>query len=336
MRVPSLAPDIPRQPLLAGEAGIDNGQVVVRSTNRPAHRVEGGSLPPADLAAVLARFDGRTLIAEVEIGGKKVDPEETAALARALDAAGWIDDPERPAGRPGLEVILELEDEVEKLSRASIFVNPFWMTCLAANDAKALPRKLATGMVIENWHFLFRESYFDAPVLSYVGNREVRLLLNEFFHEENGHDEILLKTLNHAGLSRADMLDAIPLPETMALCNALAFWAHNDPLFFFVTLGLLEGQGVKHDSFIEACERCGYEEEFVGPLRTHANINLGAGHGNLTRAIFRAIPLIDPAAEARLRHQLPLFVRLYDDFYTGVWRHYTSDAPLLRRVSEYR
>ena len=37
--------------------------------------------------------------------------------------------------------------------------------------------------------------------------------------------------------------------------NALAYWAHSDPLFFFSTLGLLEGQGMKHDSFIEACER---------------------------------------------------------------------------------
>ena len=137
-------------------------------------------------------------------------------------------------------------------------------------------------MVIENWHFLFRESYFDAPVLSYVPNTAVGLLLNEFFSEEYGHDEILMKSLNAVGLTREDMRDAIPLSETMGLCNALAYWAHNDPLFFFATLGLLEGQGMKHDSFIEACERTELPDAFVGPLRTHANINIGAGHGNLT------------------------------------------------------
>ena len=197
-----------------------------------------------------------------------------------------------------------------------------------------LPKRLAIGMVIENWHFLFRESYFDAPVLSYVPNTQVRLLLNQFFSEEYGHDEILLKSLNFVGISREDMADAIPLPETMGLCNALSYWAHNDPLFFFTTLGLLEGQGMKKDSFIEACERCDLPEGFVAPLRIHANINIDAAHGNLTRAIFKEIPCLDYETVSRLKRQIPLFVELYDNFYTGVFRYYTSDAPLLRRVSE--
>jgi hypothetical protein len=188
-------------------------------------------------------------------------------------------------------------------------------------------------MVIENWHFLFRESYFDAPVLSYVPNTAVRLLLNKFFQEENGHDEILMKALNFVGLSRADMSDAIPLPQTMGLCNALAYWAHNDPLFFFATLGLLEGQGMKQDSFIDACERAELPAPFIEPLRIHANINLGAGHGNLTRLIFQQIPLIDELTVNRLKAQIPLFVEIYDAFYAGVWRYYSSDEPLLRRVS---
>jgi hypothetical protein len=189
-------------------------------------------------------------------------------------------------------------------------------------------------MVIENWHFLFRESYFDAPVLSYVPNTPIRLLLNEFFSEEYGHDDLLLASLNAVGISRGDMHDAIPLPETMALCNALAFWAHTDPVFFFATLGLLEGQGMKHDSFIEACERAELPDNFVEPLRKHSNINLGAAHGNLTRAIFRQMSVLDADSVSRMKRQVPLFVGLYNAFYMGVWRHYTSPGPLLRRVSE--
>jgi hypothetical protein len=158
--------------------------------------------------------------------------------------------------------------------------------------------------------------------------------MNRFFGEEYGHDEILLKSLNAVGLSREDMRDAIPLPETMALCNALAYWAHNDPLFFFTTLGLLEGQGLKKDSFIEACERAGLANDFIEPLRIHSNINIGAGHGNLTREIFKNIPALDARTASRLRSQTRLFVELYDGFYAGIWRHYTSEAPLLRRVSE--
>ena len=260
-------------------------------------------------------------------------PDAAQALIDSLEVLNLIDDAATPPSRSGSEVILEIEELVEALCEITIYQNPFWKACLAAKKPGDIPQKLATGMVIENWHFLFRESYFDAPVLSYVPNTSVRLLLNEFFSEEYGHDEILMRSLNYVGLSREDMADAIPLPETMGLCNALAYWAHNDPIFFFATLGLLEGQGMKKDSFIEACERADLPDAFVAPLRTHANINIGAGHGNLTRLIFQQIPALDDATVQRVKAQIPLFVQLYDDFYSGVWRHYTSDQPLLRRVS---
>jgi hypothetical protein len=90
---------------------------------------------------------------------------------------------------------------------------------------------------------------------------------------------------------------------------------------------------MKHDSFLEACERTGLPPGLVEPLKIHANINIGAAHGSLTRAIFQEIPVIDGATVARMKRQLRLFVELYDDFYTGIWRYYTSDAPLLRRVA---
>jgi hypothetical protein len=291
----------------------------------------------AELHAILdrslARMTGALTLDELANAEPGLAPSDLASLVESLDRAGLVDDVEPVRFRPGSEVILEIEDLVEERCAATIFKNPFWTTCLAASRPGDLPEKLAIGMVIENWHFLFRESYFDAPVLSYVPNTAVRLLLNEFFSEEYGHDEILLKALNFAGLGRDDMADAIPLPATMALCNALAFWAHSDPLFFFTTLGLLEGQGMKQDSFIDACERCSLPSGILGPLKAHANINLKSSHGNLTRAIFGQIPVIDEATVERMKDLVPLFVELYDDFYTAVWRYYTSDAPLLRRVS---
>jgi len=272
-------------------------------------------------------------LAELGRAEPALSSEEVEGLIQSLDQAGLVDDDAEVNYRTGYDVILELEEIVEEHCESTIYRNPFWQTCLAARQIGDLSEKLALGMIIENWHFLFRESYFDAPVLSYVPNTAVRLLLNQFFSEEYGHDEILLKALNFAGLSREDMRDAIPLPETMGLCNALAHWAHSDPLFFFATLGLLEGQGTEHDSFITACERSDLPLGLVGPLKAHANINLNAAHGNLTRAIFSEIPVLDVATVARLKRQLRLFVELYDDFYTGVWRYYTSAAPLLRRVS---
>jgi hypothetical protein len=303
------------------------------SPNRTNCEIGENELSPGQVDRILRRLDGTTRLDEIVRDEAPRCWALTAELVKSLDLAGLIDDGTPLESRPGLEVILEIEDLVADCCAETVFKNEFWRCCLSARGPGDLPEKLATGMVIENWHFLSRESYFDAPVLSYVSNTPVRLLLNQFFSEEYGHDEILLESLRFVGLTREDMNDAIPLPETMGLCNALAYWAHTDPLFFFTTLGLLEGQSMKHDSFIEACERSGFAEGFVAPLRKHANINIGAAHGNLTRAIFQQIPVLDVATVARLKRQVRLFVELYDALYTGVWRYYTAEGPLLRRIS---
>lgn len=323
--------NLPQRPRLIADICDDETGVLIGSGQV---EITSGNFSPAELARILRRFNGQTSIDEILQSESSLSLPDVSALVESLDQAGLIDDALPVLGRRGSEVILEIEELVEEYCDTTIYENDFWRLCLNARMPGDLPKRLAIGMVIENWHFLFRESYFDAPVLSYVPNTQVRLLLNQFFSEEYGHDEILLKSLNSVGITREDMADAIPLPETMGLCNALSYWAHNDPLFFFTTLGLLEGQGMKKDSFIEACERCALSEDFVTPLRTHANINIGAAHGNLTRALFKEISSLDEETVSRLKRQIPLFVELYDNFYTGVFRYYTSDEPLLRRVSE--
>jgi hypothetical protein len=169
------------------------------------------------LSSTLSKMNGSSAVSELM---RDFDDEQSAAISKivhVLDEYGLIDEANSVISRPGSEVILELEEQMETLCDATIYKNPFWTTCLSAQTGDDLPQQLATGMVIENWHFLFRESYFDAPVLSYVANTEVRLLLNQFFAEEYGHDEILLKSLEYVGFTRADMADSIPLPQTMRI-----------------------------------------------------------------------------------------------------------------------
>lgn len=322
------------RPVLAGRVEVeDRGVRILRDGIDKLIAAEGMGAP--ELAAVLAGMDGsRTADQLARDFASVLDRRELDELIAALDVGGLLDDCAAPVVRSGLEAILEIEDFTAELCSQSLYRNVFWERCLAAREARDFPKSVAIGLVIENYHFLFRESYFDAPVLSYVPNTQVRLELNRFYAEEYGHDEILLKALNAVGLSRADMADSIPLPQTMALCNALAYWSHNDPLFFFTTLGLLEGQGLRSDSFIDALERIGTDPAFVAPLRHHSNINIGAGHGNLTRTIFAAIPAIAPETVERLKAQTVLFVELYDAFYRAVWEHYSRARSLLRRVSE--
>ncbi|MHB9838896.1 iron-containing redox enzyme family protein [Paraburkholderia terrae] len=239
----------------------------------------------------------------------------------------------KPAlARSGLDVLLELEDLANDLLYRTLYTNVFWEKCASASTSTDIPLNVIHGMIVENYHFLFRESYFDAPVLSYVANTGVRLSMNEFYAEEYGHDELLLKALTTLGVTREDLARTVPLPQTMALCNSLAFWAHSDPLFFFSTLGILEGKDIKQDSFLDAAYRIGVDPALLKPVKAHSDINLNGGHGSLTRKIFSRIPAIADADVRRMRAQTHLFIELYDQFYTGIWEHYSASTTLLRTL----
>jgi hypothetical protein len=319
--------------MLLGRPEQRQGQIAIVYKNIE-HLLRVDPIETKVLIDLLSRMDGQLTLDELSKCSAAVAPDEVRDIVEALDRAGLVDDLSEISTRNGMDVILELEDLTDELCSNTLFRSPFWQQCLEACKPGDIPMNVVIGLVIENYHFLFRESYFDAPVLSYVPNSKVRLLMNQFFAEEYGHDEILLRALTSVGIDREDLADAIPLPETMGLCNALAYWSHNDPLFFFTTLGLLEGQSLKTDSFIDACDRIGIDPAFICPLRQHANINSGRGHGNLTRNLFQQITALDDTTIARLRAQTHLFIELYTNFYDGIWSHYSSTSKLLRRVSE--
>lgn len=241
---------------------------------------------------------------------------------------------ERPDGSiSGRELILRVEDRYNRLSSRVLQTNPFWQAMV--NHPLDVAVNVFHGMCIENYHLLCRESYFDAPVLSFPGSRKVRDLLNDFYAEEMGHDRILLEALESIGLNADDLQASIPLGGTMGLCNSLAYWARHDPLFFLTTLGPLEGRDVDVDSFVQAAEKRGMSEAFVGPIRRHAHINRNAEHGLLTRQIFEQIHVVCAEDASRVLEQTDLFIAIYNRFYADIWRYYGGLGPkdsLLRLV----
>jgi len=258
----------------------------------------------------------------------------TELIARLLEDHAIVrSEPDPPMS--GLAAVLMLEGTIDRLCSTTLERNPFWNACIAAKNRGDVPDRVVIGMVIENWHFLHREAYFDAPVLGYVPNLAVRQSMNAFFSEEYGHDEILLRSLNAVGISRDEMYDSAPLPATMGLCNALAHWSHYDPMFFFLTMGVLEGQGLRSDSFLDACERMSWPHGFIAPLRAHSMLNIKGEHGNLTRKLFVQMPLLAASEVRRLRGKLSSFVEIYDAFYRQVFSHYSSTSRQLRRISNW-
>lgn len=233
----------------------------------------------------------------------------------------------------GLECLLEIEDLQSDLMHKTLYKNKFWLAC---KDPSQINPRIYHGMAIENFHFLFRESWFDSPVLSYQGSTNARLLMNEFYAEEYGHDELILKALHVIGITRDQISETRPLPQTLALCHGLSHWAATDPLFFFSTLGVLEGRDIKIDSYIRAMEQSGnVESSFIQPILAHANINMSGEHGSLTRKIFKEIPPVSLADMTRMRQNTRLFIELYDNFHTAVWEYYSNmENPLLRQISK--
>jgi hypothetical protein len=318
------------KPKLQAVPQFENGAIVLASENAD-YVLDVGSISHDLVVGALSRMDGTLTIDEVsQLSG--LGPEAGESLVDSLDANHLLSDENELEVLSALSVLFDLEDLATTLLYESIYKNSF---CTAiTNRPTEVPAQVFYGMAIENYHFLFRESYFDAPALNYPASTKARLLMNEFYAEEYGHDELILKSLTTLGMSREQLASTIPLPDTMALCNALSFWARYDPIFFFSTLGVLEGKDLQIDSFVLACERRGLNEQFVGPIRTHSEINMKGEHGSLGRAIFRELPPLDVETLKRMRSQTRLFVKLYDNFYSGIWNHYSDTASRDRIISQ--
>ncbi|MCF5495888.1 hypothetical protein GIV81_25835 [Pseudomonas syringae] len=231
----------------------------------------------------------------------------------------------------GDEAILIIEDLQADLLHKTLYANRFWR---GMQTPESVPENVYYGMAIENFNFLYRESWFDSPVLNYVASEKARLKMNEFYGEEYGHDELIFQALSTLGITQQQIRESVPLPETLALCNALAYWAATDPLFFFTTMGILEGKDIEVDSYIIAMQASGkIKDEFIAPILAHANINIGAEHGVLTRELFAEIPVVTADQLRSMKSNTHIFVELYDNFHSAVWDFYSTTHTLLRPVN---
>jgi hypothetical protein len=289
---------------------------------------------PDELMALLSVLDGQHGVDDLP-AASGLSRDEVAQALTHLDAGGFLDDHTVPAVRSASDVCFAIEDELNRLFSEQIETSRFWQEL--SERPETVPHNVYYGMAIENWHFLYREHLFDSAVLSFPNSREVRSALNEFYIEEHRHDDIVLKAFEPLGITPDQMRAGRPLPSTMALVNGLAWWARTDPLFFLATVSVLEGgPGAGEDgtdSFLEAADRASLPEPFVGPLREHARINAGHGHGRVSRELFDLLPAVNDSDEARMRAQCSLFMELYRNFYDGIWEHWSDPSrPLLRSL----
>ena len=288
-------------------------------------------LPEQQLTGILLALDGSATVAEVSVAiGAEVEVVE--AICQALSDLELLVNIPMGDAVTGREAVCAIEDRLTELMLDTVFFNEYWDRILGS---EGVPDLVLYGTALENYHFLRHESWFDSPALVHVGNAEVQKLVNGFYVDEFGHDELLRDALCSLGPTPLDLATSTPLPATMALCNSLAWWARTDPILFLSTLGVLEGRENETDSFLKRCEQQRLPEAFVAPLRKHAAINQAGQHGNLTRSIFFKMPAIAGRELERLLGRLTLFTQLYDAFYSAIWAHYSTADRLLRPSRVY-
>lgn len=231
----------------------------------------------------------------------------------------------------GLEFIIDLEYKVSNWMKV-LDSNPFWIELKEGTLAK----NAIIGHTIENYLILEKEYDFDGPIMSFEQNLERREILHEFYKEEHGHDELVLKSLTNIGISREELNKSVPLVYTEGLCNLLNLWSNEDPLSFMASLYILEGVDWEPDTFIqEISTKYDLPKGFISPQVNHADLNQGHGHGNLTRHLFNTFTLIEKEDQQRITSNLKLLVDTLNEFYREIHRYYTNpENPLLRKVVE--
>ena len=276
------------------------------------------------LQKLLLMMDGNRSIAELQQICAPNNPEIINTIVRDLEEQGLLDDVVPLKGKSGTDALGEIEKLTRELLDQSIAEN-LTTTKIQIN--------ILYGFAIEHYHLFSRRDYFQSPVLGFQASTKVRQLLNEFYSQAYGEDGLLMEALNGIGITSEDIIETMPLPETMAMCNGFAFWANYDPLFFLSNLGFLADNIFKNfELYLAALHRLELNPDFIEPIEKLVKTKLKNKH-NISHPIFEEIPYIDRETKQRFRQQTYLFLEIYNNFYTAIVSHYSSCPDVLRRVS---
>ena len=284
------------------------------------------------LEKLFSMMDGTRSLSELQQIFSPQRPEVVNNIVRNLDEQGLIDDVAQLQGHSDIDPLMELEDLTHQLLDKSVAENPFWKQIKYAESE--LPINVLYGFAIENYHFFCRKCVFDSPVLGFQNSTKFRQLINKRYCQEYGQDELWLEALYAIGISREELIDTMPLPQTMALYNALAYWANFEPLFFLSIRGFLTSQTLHNfEYYLQACTRLELDSHFIYPIKQLVNTNLKREQINLSSCVFQEILHIDGETRQRFRGQIYLFMEIYDNFHRAIWNYYSSASHLLRSVS---
>ena len=84
----------------------------------------------------------------------------------------------------GSEFILHIEDLYTRQISDKIEDGTFWVNMV--KNPESVSESIFIGFCVENYHLLFRESYFDSPILPYPNSTRIRELVNGVLWRRTG------------------------------------------------------------------------------------------------------------------------------------------------------
>lgn len=316
-------------PKLACKVNIYGDRIILAQNGQDFnYRIDSSS--GEALQKLLLMMDGTRSLTQLQQMFSPKETETINTIIRDLDEQGLLDDLTPLEAYSGMDLLLELENLADELL-GSVENNPFWKSINLI--VSQVPSEVLYGFAVENYHLFSRTSYFQPTVLSLGDSTRVRQLLSELYCRGVERDKLVLKSLNVIGISHEDLADTMPLPETMAMCNGLAFWANSEPLFSLTATVLIANKTCKnYELYLAACQQQQLNSRFIEPISQLLELKLKQEE-NLFRRIFQEIPHIDRETRQRFNRQTYLLLEMYSNFCTAIEHYYSSAPHLLRRVS---
>ncbi|NEP19269.1 MAG: hypothetical protein F6J97_20630, partial [Leptolyngbya sp. SIO4C1] len=296
-------------PYLAGTLALHDDRVVIVQAGRTVcFQLQGQS--QEGLYQLLSLLDGSRSVGELQ------QSEYATALSGLIErlAAQHLLEEMPQAEADLLSALAQLADS----QLASIAIPS------SANPA------VLYGLAIEHYHLLSRSGYFLSPILGWQGLGQVRYAVSELYQRSTAQADAVLIALNAIDISRTNLEQALPLPETAALVNGLSFWAKAEPVFFLCAWYVLIAQICKSfKTYLAAGRQLTLASRFLDPLNTLAQIELAEHQQGLISRAFEQLS-VESTERSHFEQQIYLLSELYAQFQMAIQRHYDAAHTLLR------
>lgn len=281
------------------------------------------------LEKLFLMMDGTQTLEELQQQFFPKNSQPLYKIIEDLDRQGLIDDGAGLQLNSDSEVVGELQALTAKIT-PSTAQQLFWQQIATTEEKLAI--KLLAGWMKEYYFYLTQQCCFDSAILSFPNSIKIRQLINQRYCHQQEQDAILLEALNALEISQEELKDTIPLPQTTALVNALAYWANFEPLFFLAILEAITKQQQYDLRYgLQLGKQMKLAAAVVEPIQRLHDLSLEQPP-NLTYLIFSEIPYLEAETKQRWQGQIHLLQEMQDNFYRGIGEYYLSAQSSRRRI----